>query len=148
MKRFIKSIRYPITKRQRVLRVAFLWVLLILFFLLLRLIYLRFGVGIPCPFFFVTGLYCPGCGAFRALSALLQGDLWQAVRYNALVVLFMPLLIVLCVRETARYIRAVRPAPLGRSETIVCIAVVAVSVLYAIARNLPFFAMLQPTSLV
>ncbi len=36
-----------------------------------------------CPFNTVTGLYCPGCGITRSITALLQGDPLAALRYNA-----------------------------------------------------------------
>lgn len=40
---------------------------------------------IGCSFYRVTGLYCPGCGGTRALTALLHGNLLQAIRYHVLV---------------------------------------------------------------
>lgn len=43
-----------------------------------------------CPFFQITGLLCPGCGATRALAALLRGDIREAWRQNALVILLLP----------------------------------------------------------
>ena len=46
-----------------------------------------------CVFHAVTGLHCPGCGATRCLHALLHGDLAQALAYNALFVLMLPLLL-------------------------------------------------------
>lgn len=45
-----------------------------------------------CIFHRVTGLDCPGCGSLRALHALLHGDLATALRFNAFVVLSLPLL--------------------------------------------------------
>ena len=33
------------------------------------------GLGVPCPFHALTGLYCPGCGITRCLSALFAGQL-------------------------------------------------------------------------
>ena len=45
-----------------------------------------------CAFHEVTGLYCPGCGSTRALYYLLHGELREALRYNALFVLVLPLL--------------------------------------------------------
>lgn len=39
----------------------------------------------PCPFHFITGFYCPGCGGTRAVRALLRGDLVRALYYHPLV---------------------------------------------------------------
>ncbi|RJP73032.1 MAG: DUF2752 domain-containing protein [Ignavibacteriales bacterium] len=44
-----------------------------------------------CPFHSVTGLYCPGCGGLRAVDSLLKFDFTNALRYNPLVVAFIPL---------------------------------------------------------
>lgn len=35
-----------------------------------------------CPFLAVTGWYCPGCGALRALHALGHGDVMTALARN------------------------------------------------------------------
>ena len=43
--------------------------------------------GIPCFFYKVTSFYCPGCGFTRAVFALLHFDIYQALRYNLLIVL-------------------------------------------------------------
>jgi len=39
----------------------------------------------PCPVRALTGLPCPGCGAARSISALLDGDLLAAIDHNVLV---------------------------------------------------------------
>ena len=127
------------------LRAASLWVSLFLGFLLLRFIYIGFGVGVPCPLHTFTGLYCPGCGMFRATGALLEGNIWQAVRYNALCVILLPLIFVFCIRETFQYIHATPPVSTSRLEIVIFVVVIAISVLYAIVRNLPAFDMLKPT---
>ena len=44
----------------------------------------RQGIGIPCLFYTVTGLQCPGCGNSRAALALLRLDLPAALGYNLL----------------------------------------------------------------
>ena len=44
-----------------------------------------------CWLYVLTGLHCPGCGATRAVFALLHGDWEQALAYNALFVLLLPL---------------------------------------------------------
>jgi hypothetical protein len=40
-------------------------------------------VGLPCLFHEMTHLYCPGCGATRAVWALTKGDFGLAARQNA-----------------------------------------------------------------
>ena len=40
----------------------------------------------PCPFLFITGYYCPGCGSLRAVHALTHGDVGAAVGLNVLTV--------------------------------------------------------------
>jgi len=45
-----------------------------------------------CPIYRYTGLLCPGCGATRALAALLHGHLAEAFHHNALLMLLLPLL--------------------------------------------------------
>ena len=47
-----------------------------------------------CPFYAITGLYCPGCGTLRCLHALLHADLRSAFGFNALTVLLTPMLVV------------------------------------------------------
>lgn len=52
-------------------------------FLLLKLYLDRIAVlHIPCILWFLTGFYCPGCGGTRSIRALLDGNLWLALRYN------------------------------------------------------------------
>ncbi|WP_243836001.1 DUF2752 domain-containing protein [Sphingobacterium paludis] len=43
-----------------------------------------------CPFKTLTGLDCPGCGSQRAIHALLHGDILGAIRFNALLLPFIP----------------------------------------------------------
>ena len=46
-----------------------------------------------CPVFRYLHVYCPGCGATRALAALLHLRIAEALHYNALVVLLLPVLL-------------------------------------------------------
>jgi hypothetical protein len=49
----------------------------------------------PCLFHLVTGLHCPGCGGTRCTYALLHGDVPQALAYNPLFVISLPLILFL-----------------------------------------------------
>jgi hypothetical protein len=82
----------------------------------------------PCLFHAFTGLYCPGCGATRALHQMANGNLVAALRLNALVVLSLPLGCLIAIRRKrhqlpAWYLRAL----------FICIA------LFGFARNIPLF---------
>jgi Protein of unknown function (DUF2752) len=50
----------------------------------------QYGFYPRCPLYRFAHMYCPGCGATRALAALLHGHLAQALNYNALVVVLVP----------------------------------------------------------
>ena len=45
-----------------------------------------------CPFYALTGLYCPGCGSLRALHQLLHFRLCSALALNPLTVISLPFL--------------------------------------------------------
>ncbi|MCP2252674.1 Protein of unknown function (DUF2752) [Prauserella aidingensis] len=60
------------------------------------------GGPIPvCPTKALFGVVCPGCGALRMLSSLLQGDVGAAVRYNAVALVASGLLLWSLVAWTA-----------------------------------------------
>jgi len=49
--------------------------------------------GLPaCPWWSITGTYCPGCGSTRALHQLLHGNPLQAFGLNPLMLLTLPFL--------------------------------------------------------
>ena len=39
-----------------------------------------------CPFFMLTGMYCPGCGGTRAAYSFLHGDFIAGLRCNILLI--------------------------------------------------------------
>lgn len=90
-----------------------------------------------CMFHQLTGLYCPGCGATRALSAMLHGDLKSSLHNN---LLLFPLLALIAVLIVKPEISLKRP---------VAITIVAVVLLFTILRNIPVapFTYLAPIPL-
>jgi len=53
----------------------------------------RYNFYPQCPVFRYLHVYCPGCGATRALAALLHARIAEALHYNALAVLLAPVLL-------------------------------------------------------
>lgn len=65
-------------------------------FILLCMIYagfvLRFNVGIPCIFYKITGLKCPGCGITRMLLSIWKLDFRSAYEANQMIFILQPVL--------------------------------------------------------
>lgn len=55
-----------------------------------------------CTFYTLTGWQCPGCGSQRAIHAMLHGDFATAFRFNAMMVVALPVVLLLCVGECMR----------------------------------------------
>lgn len=111
-------------------------------------IYLIFGdmlgVYVPCIFRKITHLYCPGCGITRMLAAILTGDFYQALRYNPLICILLPLVIVYLVDYLINQARG-QKSLLVRTPNWVWILMIVVLVIYGIMRNLSWFKYLAPT---
>ncbi|GAA3445844.1 DUF2752 domain-containing protein [Planomonospora venezuelensis] len=96
-----------------------------------------------CPFLVLTGLYCPGCGGLRAVHALAHGDPVTALGLNPLVVAAVPLLAVLWGRWALRSWRG-EPVPAGAVRPAHGWALLALTVVFWVARNLPHGEFLAP----
>lgn len=94
------------------------------------------GVFPPCPVFYLTGWYCPGCGSLRAIHQLLHGNLWAAWAMNPLTVVLSPFLIYGLASHALQALRGKGlPQPFLPATLIRGLCVVIV--LFGIARNLP-----------
>ena len=87
-----------------------------------------------CPFFWLTGLTCPGCGSQRAMHQLLTLHFGEAFRYNAFMVIAIPLILFLLVAELFRD-RWPRLNRLGSSPTLSW-SILAAVLLWWLLRNL------------
>jgi hypothetical protein len=95
-----------------------------------------------CPFLAVTGWYCPGCGALRAVHALGHGDLMMALARNPLTVVVVGYLAVTWVLW---FRRSARGRPLRRlAPPWVLYGVLAAILAFWVLRNVPGWTWLSP----
>jgi len=93
----------------------------------------------PCPVWYLTGWYCPGCGSLRAIHQLLHGNLQGAWAMNPLTMILLPFICYGLVSYAVIAIRGQGHRLPGLFLPAVWIrALCALIVLYGIARNLPF----------
>ena len=98
----------------------------------------RSGFFPICPFRFLTGFQCPGCGTTRALHQILHGHIITAFTLNPLFLISIPFILFAFLRYTIIVLRGgvprqnVLPAPY-----IYAIFVIVVS--FWIFRNTPFY---------
>lgn len=99
-----------------------------------------------CQFHSLTGLHCPGCGTTRALHALLNGRVVQAVAYNPLAPVVMPVLGWSLVRSLAGWGRGRPVAPESRLRKVSVWLLIVALVAFAVLRNIPAypFTLLAP----
>ena len=102
-----------------------------------------------CPFYLFTGLYCPGCGSQRAISALLHGNIMEAASMNILLVLYLPFIMY---SGLVHFINAFRKKePLQKAifyNPLFVKITLALVLIFWVLRNIPQypFNLLAPTS--
>lgn len=99
---------------------------------------LKFHFFPKCPFYMLTGLYCPGCGSQRALHSLLHFHLAETFSYNFL---FIPALLVLlyhsCIKILNTYTPTKRQSVFYTPTFPVLLFIIVM--LFWILRNIPFY---------
>lgn len=102
------------------------------------------GVKIVCVYHLLTHLYCPGCGLTRMLTAIMNHNFYQAFRWNPLLFIVLPLLIVVYMVEIIIYI--FKGSFTERFLHILC-WIACLLVVYGIIRNLSLFSWFMPTQI-
>ena len=121
---------------KKVLTIGLLLFLLVLY----KVINYFTGFGIPCPFYTITGWYCPGCGVTRMLFSIINLDFYQAFRYNSAVFILLIMAIIYWI------IKLLFKKDL-RIPDYVYYILLAIFIIYGILRNIPMFSYLIPTTI-
>jgi hypothetical protein len=89
-----------------------------------------------CPIYETFHVQCPGCGATRALAAVLRGNFAEALHFNALVSLLLPFATVYGIVCYRRLLRR-KPLRLTQPPHPAIYAAVTITAIFTILRNLP-----------
>jgi hypothetical protein len=89
-----------------------------------------------CPIHELFHLKCPGCGGTRAVAALLHGHLREALHWNALVTLLLPIAAAYGIYGYRRLLQH-KPLRWPQPPTSAIYAALAVAIVFAMVRNLP-----------
>ncbi len=107
-------------------------------------LFVRFtGWGLPCVFYLVSGLYCPGCGVTRMCMALLRLDFVGAFRANMLIMALLPVGAFFGFRRWLIYVKSGR-TDMDLPEKITVFVAFILTVAFWILRNQQQFAFLAP----
>jgi hypothetical protein len=97
-----------------------------------------------CPFYELTGYWCPGCGGLRAAHNLSEGHVLDAVHSN---VLLLPLLVLIGVWwahwAVNRWNGRRRPFPFRAGPVTLWVSMALLAV-FTVVRNTPWGAWLAP----
>ena len=118
-------------------------IVLIVIFLIYAVLIIRFDIGIPCVFYEITGLYCPGCGITRLCLSLFEGDVYQAFRYNPIIFINLPILFILFVLN----IFFKKNKNIKKITDVIIIFLATITIIFGVIRNIPIFSFLAPTQI-
>ena len=117
-------------------------------FLVLGILSMNYlGIGIPCVYYELSGLYCPGCGMTRAAFSLLKLDFYQAIRYNAFSIVILPLILLYIIGGVYAWLFN-KPNFIDKKiPGVIWIIFIIALLLYGVLRNIPEFSYLAPTTI-
>lgn len=102
-----------------------------------------FGIGFPCAFHELTGLYCPGCGVTRMFKYLLQLDFESAYKSNRFIFICLPFLVPLFTIRIVKYILYDEKI-ISKSVNVILNILIIIAIIFSILRNISYFYFLRP----
>ncbi len=130
--------------KKRIFNIIIIIILCIFFILGYFLLYNEFHIGIPCLFYEITGLYCPGCGITRCIFFIIKGNIYEAFKYNQLIFFLLPFLVFYILVKIYYYITNKENVLIKKIPNYTYIILLIITLSYGILRNLPSFPFLRP----
>lgn len=109
-------------------------IFLIFFFFFLSVLILI--SQIKCPIRLIFHIYCPGCGITRMFISLIKLDFYQAFRYNPLVFIIIPIIII-----NNFFVKNLK------IKKIIWYILIILCIVFGILRNINYFKFLAPTKI-
>ena len=97
----------------------------------------RYSFYPRCPIYLYFHLQCPGCGATRALAALLQGHIAEALHLNPLIAILLPLALLYAFHNLWKQRHSIQPITWPNPPRYAVYALIVVAAIFTVARNLP-----------
>ncbi len=117
--------------------------ILLSIFLIYYYLKINYNFSIPCPFHYITDLYCPGCGITRCLFALLNLDFKLAFHSNQLVFILLPFFLIYLVYKF--YVDVFnKENKIKKLPNYYLYVLLGITILFGIVRNLPSMEILRP----
>ena len=91
---------------------------------------------ILCPFRYVTGLDCPGCGVSRVILSYLKLDFKTAFYTNPVITVILPILFVDFIYYKYHYVVHDNKKDFNKLENIVLYIMIGALILYAVIKNI------------
>jgi hypothetical protein len=97
-----------------------------------------------CPFYFLTGMYCPGCGSTRAIHYCLNGNISESVRHHPLLLPFFVVIIFLYIKRGYELFSGKIIS--FRFELLMSKIILFIFIIFFVVRNIPidYWAWLRP----
>ena len=130
--------------KKRIFKAIFFLILGILLLFGYYVLNKKTGFSIPCLIHETTGYYCPGCGITRMIFAILKLDFGKAFRYNQLVFILFPFLLLYLGYKIYLYILDKKDKIIVKIPNYVFVILLIIVIGWGIIRNFERFPFLRP----
>lgn len=119
------------------------YIFLIIVVIIMAILLIHGKIAIACVFYEITGLYCPGCGITRSILSLIDGNIYQAFRYNPIIFIDIPLIMITSIIDFIYKDNK----KVKKVTNVIYIMLLIITLVFGVLRNIPYFSFLAPTTL-